>query len=288
MRPALLVALVAPPSDPAPASLRRRGPRQSHRRGTGGQRIRPAGARFGKDRQAAARKRPSGQSAAGHRLRYIGDLDSRSRIFRSARGSINGWRSGTRSASSTCWPAPAPTTCSRPRPTRRRRNSFRRTSPPSRPSMAALPIFRSHSGATALDAIAAKLETAPAAERNNPKFKAGLNQIGGSIAQTIAGVLTTFTTDGITDDWRRARLESLNAVAPKVAKAIPAPIRNKLREIALDVSEKMQDPQIKESVKAACRKLREIAAEPSTRCRPAFRSSACAPGRQSSWLRHRP
>lgn len=101
----------------------------------------------------------------------------------------------------------------------------------------------------ALDAVAAKLETAPAAERNSPKFKAGLNQIGGSIAQTIAGVLTTFTTDGITDDWRRARLGSLNAVAPKVAKAIPAPIRTKLHEIALDVSEKMQDPQIKESVK---------------------------------------
>ena len=102
----------------------------------------------------------------------------------------------------------------------------------------------------ALDAIAAKLATAPAAERDNPKFKGGLNQVGGSIAQTIAGVITTFTTEGISDDWRRARLTLLNEVAPKVAKAIPAPIRTKLQEITLNVSEKMQDPQIKENVKA--------------------------------------
>jgi hypothetical protein len=101
----------------------------------------------------------------------------------------------------------------------------------------------------ALDAIAAKLATAPAAERENPKFKGGLNQIGGSIAQTIAGVITTFTTEGISDDWRRARLKALNEIAPNVAKAMPAPIRAKLQEITLNVSEKMQDPQVKESVK---------------------------------------
>ena len=102
----------------------------------------------------------------------------------------------------------------------------------------------------ALDAIAVKLANAPAAERDNPKFKGGLNQVGGSIAQTIAGVVTTFATDGISDDWRRARLTALNEVAPKVAKAMPAPIRMKRQESTLNVSGKMQDPQIKESVKA--------------------------------------
>ncbi len=80
--------------------------------------------------------------------------------------------------------------------------------------------------------------------------RAGSIQIGGSIAQTIAGVLTTFTTEGISDDWRRARLTPLNEVAPKVAKGDPRPDPNQAAEITLNVSEKMQDPQIKESVKA--------------------------------------
>lgn len=101
-----------------------------------------------------------------------------------------------------------------------------------------------------LDAIVAKIDSASEAERKNPKFLGGYVQISNSIAQTIAGVIATFPTQGITNDWRRARLGPLNEIAPKAQKALPMPIRQKLRELALEVSEKTENPEIKESVKA--------------------------------------
>jgi hypothetical protein len=102
----------------------------------------------------------------------------------------------------------------------------------------------------ALDAIIARVEKAPEAERKNPKFLGGFVQISNSVAQSLAGALETFTIDGITDEWRRARLTQLNEIAPKAAKVIPAPIREKLREFAIDVSNKTENAEIKESVKA--------------------------------------
>lgn len=101
-----------------------------------------------------------------------------------------------------------------------------------------------------LDAVRAKIDSAPEKERGNPKFQAGFMQVGGGIAQTIAGALSTFTAEGITEDWRRARLGPLNAIAPKVAETLPKEMREKLAEMTREVSDQITDPQIKESVKA--------------------------------------
>jgi hypothetical protein len=101
-----------------------------------------------------------------------------------------------------------------------------------------------------LDAIRSKMDQASEKERKSPKFQAGFVQAGSGIAQTIAGALSTFVTEGITDDWRRARLEPLNAVAPKVAATLPREMRDKMSEMAREVSDQTSDAQIKDSVRA--------------------------------------
>ncbi len=101
-----------------------------------------------------------------------------------------------------------------------------------------------------LDAIVAKIDAATEAERKNPKFLGGYIQVSNSIAQSIAGVLATFPTEGITDEWRQARLGPLADIAQKAQKALPIPIRVKLKELALEVSDKTENAQIKENLKA--------------------------------------
>jgi hypothetical protein len=101
-----------------------------------------------------------------------------------------------------------------------------------------------------LDAVRAKIDSAPEKERSNPKFQAGFLQVSGGIAQTIAGAVSTFTAEGITDDWRRARLAPLTAIAPKAAEVMPKDMRDKLAEMTREVGDQIADPQIKDSVKA--------------------------------------
>lgn len=101
-----------------------------------------------------------------------------------------------------------------------------------------------------LDAVRAKMDSAPERERKDPKFQAGFMQVAGGIAQTIAGTLSTFTAEGITDDWRRDRLAPLTAIAPKAAETLPREMREKLGEMTREISEQMTDPQIKDGVKS--------------------------------------
>lgn len=102
----------------------------------------------------------------------------------------------------------------------------------------------------ALDAIVAKIDAASEAERKNPKFVGGYIQFSNIIAQSIAGVLSTFATDGITDEWRRARLVPLKEIVPKARQALPLPMREKLRELAREVGDNSENTEIKASLYA--------------------------------------
>ncbi len=96
-----------------------------------------------------------------------------------------------------------------------------------------------------LDAIQAKIRSAPAKERDHPKFRAGFAQVTIGIAQTIGGVLDGFLTEGIGDGWRRDRLVLLQQLAPKMAQTLPRQMRETMRDLALTVSEKLEDPDSK-------------------------------------------
>ncbi|MFZ5690839.1 MAG: hypothetical protein ACOY5F_06250 [Pseudomonadota bacterium] len=101
-----------------------------------------------------------------------------------------------------------------------------------------------------LDAVRSKMASASDKERKDPKFHGGFMQASSAIVQTVAGTLSTFTADGITDDWRRARMAPLNAIAPKIAETLPKDMRAKLAEMTREIGEQVQDPQIKVSVTA--------------------------------------
>lgn len=101
-----------------------------------------------------------------------------------------------------------------------------------------------------LDAVRAKMDQAPEKERKDPKFQAGFMQVASGIAQTYLGALSNFAGEGITDDWRRARLAPLNALAPKFADTLPKDMREKLGDMTREISDHISDPQIKDGVKA--------------------------------------
>jgi hypothetical protein len=101
-----------------------------------------------------------------------------------------------------------------------------------------------------LDAVRTKMAAATEKERKDPKFRTGFMQASSGIVQTVAGTLSTFTAEGITDDWRRARMTPLNAIAPKIAETLPKEMRDKLAEMTREIATQVKDPQVKDSVTA--------------------------------------
>jgi hypothetical protein len=101
-----------------------------------------------------------------------------------------------------------------------------------------------------LDAVRAKMASASEKERKDPKFRGGFMQASSGIVQTVAGTLSTFTAEGITDDWRRARLAPLNAIAPKMAETLPKEMREKLAEMTRDIAGQLKEDDVKGSVNA--------------------------------------
>jgi hypothetical protein len=106
-----------------------------------------------------------------------------------------------------------------------------------------------------MDTVQEFLRTAQRAQLDNPQFKSGVGQIRSGVAQTITGMLGTFTLEGVTDDWRRARLTVANAIAPKAAKFLPAEEAGSVRAAALEVAGQMSDAKVKGGLTALAKTL---------------------------------
>jgi hypothetical protein len=78
-----------------------------------------------------------------------------------------------------------------------------------------------------------------------PNLTDGQQKVRDGIATTINGVLQTFVVDGISDDWRRARLAALDSVAPKAAKLFTAEQCGAVRDTSRAVSAAMGNSEIK-------------------------------------------
>ncbi len=99
--------------------------------------------------------------------------------------------------------------------------------------------------AAIVETVHAFLQTAPKAQLEQPNFKSGVAQIRSGCAQTINGFVTAFVNQGLTDEWRRARIASLLPLAPKFAKfLLPEDLRT-LRETANEVGSQMKDEQVR-------------------------------------------
>ena len=101
-------------------------------------------------------------------------------------------------------------------------------------------------GATA-DTVEASLADGKPA---NDQVKSGLAKVRGGITSTITGVLSTLTTDGLSDDWRRERLPSLQAVAPKVGKLLLPDQCRTVRDTAAEAAQVLKDAAVQDGLKA--------------------------------------
>lgn len=100
-----------------------------------------------------------------------------------------------------------------------------------------------------LDAVQSRLDAASPKERDDPKTKSGLAGISARVTQTLIGVVSTFLTDGISDEWRRARSERLTGIASRT-KILSAADAGKLRATAMSVHDAMKDAAVKASMKS--------------------------------------
>jgi hypothetical protein len=84
--------------------------------------------------------------------------------------------------------------------------------------------------------------------------RSGIDDIRSGMASTMTGVLTSFATAGIDNDWRLQRVVTLTAVAPSAAKLLLREQCSDLREASARLGQTSHDPAIRaalEGFKAA-------------------------------------
>jgi hypothetical protein len=98
------------------------------------------------------------------------------------------------------------------------------------------------------EAVAVKLKTATRMELANKNFQSGLGQIRDGGARVISGMIETLAVNGLTDDWRRARLPALTGVAPKMAKILQPEQKKQLQDLARACADVMDDATVKKAL----------------------------------------
>jgi hypothetical protein len=98
------------------------------------------------------------------------------------------------------------------------------------------------------DAVAVKLASSSRLELANANFQSGLTQIRNGGQQVIGGVIETLAVNGLTEEWRRARLPALLAIAPKAAKIMQPEQKKQLQELARACADVMDDAAVKEGL----------------------------------------
>lgn len=88
------------------------------------------------------------------------------------------------------------------------------------------------------------------AELDQVEFKTSAADVRATLVQTITKTLTSLAYDGITDDWRRARLAMLKATAANSLKLMQPEDRKVVHDHALKVVEYIQDPAVKSELTA--------------------------------------
>lgn len=94
---------------------------------------------------------------------------------------------------------------------------------------------------TMIECVMAELAARPATYQSQPAQQ-GLETIRGGLKQTLTGVMTTLLTPGIDPGWVRDRLPALAAIAPPAGKFLSPQDRGELRDIAVEVAERLDDP----------------------------------------------
>jgi len=99
--------------------------------------------------------------------------------------------------------------------------------------------------AALIEAMTGLLWGAPREQLEQANVRDGVAQLRNGLAQSLSGILLMLANDGLSDEWRRARLPALASVAAKAAQfLLPEDVRA-LHDTALVVAGKMADPTVK-------------------------------------------
>jgi hypothetical protein len=85
------------------------------------------------------------------------------------------------------------------------------------------------------------IQAVNAGSSDNANTRAGISDVRAGVTTTMTSIISTFAVAGITDDWRRDRLVTLNAVAPKAAKLLLPEQCKSLVDSAHSVSQSVTD-----------------------------------------------
>jgi hypothetical protein len=98
------------------------------------------------------------------------------------------------------------------------------------------------------ESVLSHLSSAKPAELARPNFQSGLGNIRAGATRTVSGVIETLAVNGLTDEWIRARIPALMAVAPKLRKFLLAEQKDDLRKLALACADVTDDAQAKKGL----------------------------------------
>jgi hypothetical protein len=101
-----------------------------------------------------------------------------------------------------------------------------------------------------VEAVLARIATARPGDAATPTFQTGIAQIRRSSLRTVASVIETLAVDGLSDDWRRARLPALGAIGPRLAKFLQPDQKAELQTLVAACVEAMNDPRVKQGLQA--------------------------------------
>jgi hypothetical protein len=101
-----------------------------------------------------------------------------------------------------------------------------------------------------VDGTLVHLASAKPEELARPNVQSGLANIRQGSARTVAGAIETLAVNGLTDEWRRARMPGISSMGPRLAKFLPADQKAELQKLALACADVVDDPEAKKALQA--------------------------------------
>jgi hypothetical protein len=105
------------------------------------------------------------------------------------------------------------------------------------------------------EVVQAHLASAKPAELARPNFQSGLGNIRGGATRSVSGSLETLAIIGLTNEWIRARMTAITAVAPKLKNFLLAEQKEELRKMAIAVADVTDDGPAKKALQDFARAL---------------------------------
>jgi hypothetical protein len=97
-----------------------------------------------------------------------------------------------------------------------------------------------------IDAVLVRIATSKPDDLK--RMESGIADVRSGSHRAVAGIIETMALNGLTDEWLRARVPALSAIAPKLTKFLQPDQKAQLRELTLQVAAVTDEPQVKKAL----------------------------------------